>query len=108
MSDHPGFSSDPAEERRRRATGVWGGYLVFALFLLFLIVFDAQAIRQHQWGSVAGITVFTLLFLIVPTGGAIWLRRAFRDRNPPGPQDEPAEPQDEPDEPSSRTGPDQP
>jgi hypothetical protein len=61
--------------------------LIFALILLFLIVFDAQAVYQHQWANFTGITVFTLIFLIVPTGGARWLRRVLRDRKsskPPG------------------------
>lgn len=47
--------------------------------------FDAQAVYQHQWANVAGITVFTLLFLIVPTGGAKRLRRLLTDRRSPRP-----------------------
>ena len=69
--------------RRRKAAGTWVGSLIFALALLLLIFFDAQAVYQHQWVNVIGITVFTLLFLIVPTGGAKWLRRALRDRKSP-------------------------
>jgi protein-S-isoprenylcysteine O-methyltransferase Ste14 len=75
---------DAPEARRRKAAGAWAGSLIFALCLLFLIVFDAQAVYQHQWASVTGITVFILLFLFVPTGGARWLRRTLRDRKPPG------------------------
>ena len=69
--------------RRRKAAGTWVASLIFALALLLLIFFDAQAVYQHQWANVTGITVFTLLFLIVPTGGAKWLRRALRDRKSP-------------------------
>lgn len=57
--------------------------MIFALALLFLILFGAQAVYQRQWVNVTGITVFTVLFLIVPTGGAKWLRRVLRDRNSP-------------------------
>jgi len=57
--------------------------LIFALALLLLIFFDAQAVYQRQWANVTGITIFTMLFLIVPTGGAKWLRRALRDRKSP-------------------------
>lgn len=61
----------------------WAGSLIFALFLLFLILFDAQAAYQHQWANVTGISVFTLIYLIIPTGGARWLRRPLRDRKLP-------------------------
>jgi hypothetical protein len=75
------------EARRRAGAGTWVGYLMFALFLLFLIIFDAHAVYQREWANVAGITVFTLIYLIVPTGGARWLRRALRDRKSPEPPD---------------------
>jgi hypothetical protein len=78
---------DSPEGRRRKAAGTWVGSLIFSLFLLFLLVFDAQAVYQHQWANVSGITVFILLFLIIPTGGAKWVRRMLRDRKPPGPPD---------------------
>lgn len=81
----PEPAPNPPGARRRKAYGAWAGYLVFALSLLFLIVFDAQAVYQHQWANVAGITVFTLLFVIVPTGGAKWLRRVLGDRKSPKP-----------------------
>jgi membrane protein DedA with SNARE-associated domain len=77
--------SDSSGTRRRNAAGTWVGSLIFALFLLFLIVFDGQAVYQHQWDNFTGITVFILIFLIVPTGGARWLRRALRDRKSPKP-----------------------
>jgi hypothetical protein len=79
----PEPASDAPRERPRKAAGIWVGSLIFALFLLFLIIFDAQAVYQHQWANVAGITVFTLLFLTIPTGGAKRLRRALRERKSP-------------------------
>jgi hypothetical protein len=74
---------DAPEARRRKAAGTWAGSLIFAMCLLFLIVFDAQAVYQRQWANVTGITVFIVLFSIVPTGGAKWLRRTLRDRKSP-------------------------
>jgi len=71
------------EGRRRKAAGTWAGSLIFVLCLLFFLVFDAQAAYQHQWANVTGITVFAVLFLIVPTGGARWLRRVLKDRKSP-------------------------
>jgi len=76
---------DSPEARQRKAAGAWVGSLIFALFLLFLVVFDAQAVYQQVWPNVAGITVFTVLLLIVPTGVARRLRRVLSDRKPPKP-----------------------
>jgi protein-S-isoprenylcysteine O-methyltransferase Ste14 len=79
----PGAAPDKLQARQQKTAGSWAGYLIFALFLLFLIVFDAQAAYQHQWANFTGITVFMLAFVIVPTGGAKWLRRSLRHRNRP-------------------------
>jgi hypothetical protein len=75
-----GPAEDTSQARQQRTAGSWAGYLIFALFLLFLIVFDAQTAYQHQWSSFTGITVFMLVFATVPTGGAKWLRRSLRHR----------------------------
>jgi hypothetical protein len=71
---------DAPEARRPKAAGAWVVYLIFALFLLVLILFDAQAVYQHQWANVAGISVFAGLFLTVPTGAAKWLRGVLRNQ----------------------------
>jgi hypothetical protein len=63
-----------------KTSGARAGYLIFALFMLFLIVFDAQVAYQGEWANFAGITVFTLLFLTIPTGVAKRARRVLRDR----------------------------
>jgi hypothetical protein len=65
---------------RRKSSGAWAGYLIFALFIMFLLVFDAQVAYQGEWANFAGITVFTLLFVTIPTGAAKRVRRALRDR----------------------------
>jgi len=85
MNDAGPFEPPPdsPEAQRRKTAGKWVGYLIFALCLLLLIAFAARYAYQHQWADFAGVTVFTLLFLIVPTGGARWLRRALRDRKSP-------------------------
>jgi len=75
------LASRPAS-REHRPAGAWAGYLIFALILLYLIVIDAQAGYEREWANVTGITVFTLAFVIVPTGGLRWLR-AVRARKPP-------------------------
>jgi protein-S-isoprenylcysteine O-methyltransferase Ste14 len=77
-----GTSSAP--EERRSGTGTWVGYVIFALVLLFLLIFDVQAAVQRQWVNFTGITLFTLAFAVIPTGGAKWLRRSVRDRKPSG------------------------
>jgi protein-S-isoprenylcysteine O-methyltransferase Ste14 len=77
-SGSPEAAPDEPEARRQKATGAWSGYLIFAMCLLVLGVFDAQAAYQHQWGRFAGTTVFALAFVIVPTGGVKWLRRSLR------------------------------
>ena len=59
---------DSPEARRWKTAGTWVGYLIFALVLLFLIVLTAQYAYQHQWADFTGAIVFTLLFLIIPTG----------------------------------------
>ena len=73
-------ASTGPDTRRRKSSGAWAGYLIFALFALFLVVFDAQAAYQGEWANVAGISVFTLLFLTIPTGAAKRVRRVLRDR----------------------------
>lgn len=78
----PGSGSDAPEATQHKTAGAWVGYLIFALILLFLIVIDAQAGYEREWASFTGITVFTLAFVIVPTGGLRWLR-ASRARKPP-------------------------
>jgi protein-S-isoprenylcysteine O-methyltransferase Ste14 len=80
--------ADSPGARRRRTAGIWVGYLIFALVLLFLIVLTVQYAYQHQWADFTWAIVFTLLFLIIPTGGARWLRRALRDRQSPEPPSE--------------------
>jgi hypothetical protein len=54
--------------------------LLLALFLLLLIFEDARAVYSHEWASVTVITVFILLLVTIPTGGAKWLRRVLKDR----------------------------
>ena len=78
-----GAASDEPEVRRQKPTGAWAGYLIFALCLLVLIVLAAQAAYDHSWAHFTGITVVTLAFVIVPTGGVKWLRRSLRGRKPP-------------------------
>jgi hypothetical protein len=73
-------TQDSSEARGRRGTGVWVSYLIFALMLLLLIAFDAQASYQHQWARFAAYLVFTLLLLVVPTGGVKWVRRRVSAR----------------------------
>jgi predicted permease len=65
----------------------WVGYLIFAfvpLCLPVLIFFNVQYASQRQWtdvaDDVAGWTVFILFIVIVPAGGAKWLRRVLKDR----------------------------
>ena len=79
----PGPGSDTNEASEHKPSGVWVGYLIFALILLFMIVIDAQAAYDHAWAGVAGISLFTLAFVIVPTGGLNRLRRSVRARKPP-------------------------
>jgi hypothetical protein len=79
----PGPGSDTREASEHKPSSVWVGYLIFALILLFLIVIDAQAVYDREWANVAGITLFTLAFMIVPTGGLKRLRRSVRARKPP-------------------------
>jgi hypothetical protein len=74
---------DSPEAWRQRTAGTWVGYLIFALVLLFLIVVAAVYAYQHQWADFTSAIVVTLLFLIVPSGGARWLRRVRRDRKSP-------------------------
>jgi len=73
-------ASTGPDAQRRKSSGAWAGYLVFALFMLFLLVYDAQAAYQHEWANFAGITLFTLLLLTIPTGAAKRVRRVLRDR----------------------------
>jgi hypothetical protein len=75
-----GSAGDAPQARQQKTAGSWAGYLIFGLFLLFLIVFDAQTAYQHEWANFTGITVFILAFATVPTGGAKWLRRSLRHR----------------------------
>lgn len=79
----PGAVSDEPEARQQEPTGVWAGYLIFALCLLFLIVLDVQYAYYHSWARFTGITVIALALVIVPTGGVTWLWRSLRDRKPP-------------------------
>ena len=79
----PGAASDEPEVRRQKPTGAWAGYLIFALCLLVLVVLGARAAYDHSWARFTGITVVTLAFVIVPTGGVKWLRRALRGRKRP-------------------------
>jgi protein-S-isoprenylcysteine O-methyltransferase Ste14 len=79
----PSSESDAPEAARQKVTGAWVGYLIFALILLYLIVLDAQFAYGREWRSFTGTTAFTLAFLLVPTGGARWLRRSWRARKPP-------------------------
>ena len=82
MGDTEATDSAPAgpDAGRQKSSGAWAGYLIFALFLLFLIILAAQAAYQGEWPNFAGITVFTLLFLTIPTGAAKRVRRVLRDR----------------------------
>lgn len=79
----PGATCDEPEARRQQPTGAWAGYLIFALCLLVLIAFDVRDADDHSWAQFTGVTVFTLAFVIVPTGGVKWLRRSLRSRKPP-------------------------
>jgi hypothetical protein len=76
----PRSESDAPEATQQKITGAWVGYLIFALILLYLIVLDAQFAYGREWRSFTGTTVFTLAFLIVPTGGVRWLRRSWQAR----------------------------
>jgi len=79
----PESHSDAPETPQHKPVGAWVGYLIFALMLLFLVVIAAQAAYEREWASCAGITVFTLAFLVVPTGGLKRLRRFVQARKPP-------------------------
>jgi uncharacterized membrane protein len=78
-----GSAGDAPQARQQKTAGSWAGYLIFALFLLFLIVYDAQTAYRHQWASFTGIAVFTLAMVAVPTGGAKWVLRSLRHRKRP-------------------------
>jgi len=71
----PDSELDAPEAPQHRPAGAWVGYLIFALILLFQIVIDAQAAIHREWANFTGITIFTLAFLVVPTGGLRWLLR---------------------------------
>jgi protein-S-isoprenylcysteine O-methyltransferase Ste14 len=78
--------SDTPEAQRQKPAGAWAGYVIYGLFLLFLIFFDARFAYNRRWADVAGVTVFTLIFMLVPTGGVKLLRRWLRgDRRPSRP-----------------------
>ena len=79
----PGAAAGKPEARGQKSSGAWAGYSIFALCLLVLIVLDARAAYDQSWAQFTGITVVTLAFVIVPTGGAKWLRRSLRGRKPP-------------------------
>ena len=57
--------------------------MIFVLCLLVLIALDAQAAYTRSWTHFVGITVVTLAFVVVPTGGAKWLLRSLRGGTPP-------------------------
>ena len=78
----PPSQSDAPEATQQKVGGAWVGYLIFGLMLLFLIVLDTHFAYGREWQSFTGTTVFTLAFLIVPTGGVRWLRRSWRARKP--------------------------
>jgi len=82
MSDAgpPGSDSGAPGARRQKGGGAWAGYLIFSLILLWLIVVAAQAAYLREWPNFAGATLFTLAFLVVPTGGLKWLRRLVQAR----------------------------
>jgi hypothetical protein len=90
MSDAGPLEPPPGTQgpRRRKAGGTWVGYAVFVLVLLFFITLAGEYAYQHEWPDFAGTTVFTLIFLTVPTGGARWAWRRLRDRKPPQPPSE--------------------
>jgi len=69
--------------RRREAGGTWVSYAFFVLVLLFFIALAGQYAYQHEWADFTGATVFTLIFMTVPTGGARWVWRRLRDRKSP-------------------------
>ena len=79
----PPSQSDAPEAAQQKVAGVWVGYLIFALILLCLIILDAQFAYGREWQSFTGTTVFTLAFLVVPTGEATSLRRSRQARKPP-------------------------
>jgi hypothetical protein len=74
---------DSPEAQGRKTAGTWVSYLIFALCLLVLIALAARYAYQRQWADFAGAAVFTMLFLILPTGGWKWLRRTLRGRKSP-------------------------
>jgi hypothetical protein len=78
------FSTGPLgnpEAPQPKPVGAWAGYLIFGLFLLVLIVIEAQAAYNHEWTHVAGISVFALAFVMIPTGAWKLLRRAMRNHS---------------------------
>ena len=79
----PPSQSDAPEATQQKVGGAWVGYLIFGLMLLFLIVLDTHFAYGREWQSFTGTTVFTLAFLVVPTGGVRWLRRSRQARKPP-------------------------
>jgi len=79
----PGANSDSSEAPRPKPTGTWAGYLIFALCLLVLISLDAEAAYNDSWARFTGIVVVTVAFVIGPTGGVRWLRRALQRRGGP-------------------------
>ena|SRR5215469_14367910 len=79
----PPSESDTPVATKQKVAGAWVGYLIFGLILLYLIVLDAQFAYGREWQRFTGTTVFTLAFLIVPTGGVRWLRRSWQARKPP-------------------------
>ena len=84
--------------RRPRPAGAWAGYLIFGLCLLVFVVFDAQAAYAHQWSRLAVMIVITVAFVIFPTGGAAWLRRAVSRRRAAAGRDRPPAVRDHPEQ----------
>jgi len=80
----PESGAEAPEAPRPKVAGAWVGYLILALILLYLIFIDAQAVHERAWARVASISVVTVAFLVVPTGGLRWVRRSARRGPPPG------------------------
>jgi hypothetical protein len=81
--ESPESAANRTAARQPKPSGAWAGYLIFTLCLLVLVAFAAEAGYDRQWPRLAGTIAVILAFLVVPTGGARWLRGEYRRRRPP-------------------------
>jgi hypothetical protein len=84
-TDNDGTAQPTGLPERQPTSRVRAGSVIYAIFLLFLIVFAVHAALQHRWSTVVGFILVILVFLAIPTGLNKRLRQAFKGRRPPEP-----------------------